>query len=68
MLTQSLSLREMHARPNGAPAYYQGRPAKFWITIMSPQTKRTAAGGVAATRPSVPIHVRGGHRPTQRSR
>lgn len=55
MLTQSPPLREMRARPNGVPAYYQGRPAAFWITIMSRQTRRAAAGHAATTRPSVPI-------------
>jgi hypothetical protein len=24
------------SRPNGAPAYYLGRPARIWITAMSP--------------------------------
>jgi hypothetical protein len=27
-------------RPNSAPAYYQGRPACFWITATSPRRKR----------------------------
>jgi hypothetical protein len=54
MLTQSLPAREMHARPNGAPAYYQGRPATFWIAVMSPRTKRTAVGR-ARTRHPVPV-------------
>jgi hypothetical protein len=44
------------ARPNGAPAYYLGRPACVWITAMSPrhrrkpqanaQTMKLAAGSV----------------------
>jgi hypothetical protein len=29
------------SRPNSAPAYYQGRPACFWITAMSPRRSRT---------------------------
>jgi hypothetical protein len=28
------------SRPNSAPAYYQGRPACFWITATSPRRKR----------------------------
>ena len=27
-------------RPNGAPAYYLGRPARVWITAMSPRHRR----------------------------
>src|SRR5215469_12988388 len=29
-------------QPNGAPAYYLGRPARVWITAMSPRRRRTA--------------------------
>jgi hypothetical protein len=29
-------------RPNGAPAYYLGRPARLWITAMRPRHRRTA--------------------------
>jgi len=29
-------------RPNGAPAYYLGRPASFWITTLGTRDKRTA--------------------------
>jgi hypothetical protein len=29
-------------RPNGAPAYYLGRPARVWITAMSPRRGPTA--------------------------
>jgi hypothetical protein len=29
------------SRPNGAPAYYLGRPARLWITVMRPRRKRT---------------------------
>jgi hypothetical protein len=28
------------ARPNSAPAYYLGRPARMWITAMSPRRRR----------------------------
>ena len=28
------------ARPNTAPAYYLGRPARLWITAMSPRRRR----------------------------
>jgi hypothetical protein len=31
------------SRPNGAPAYYLGRPARVWITVMSPRRRRTAS-------------------------
>jgi len=30
-------------RPTGAPAYYQGRPARLWITAMRPRHRRTAS-------------------------
>jgi hypothetical protein len=26
-------------RPNSAPAYYQGRPASFWINVMKPRRR-----------------------------
>jgi hypothetical protein len=26
--------------PNTAPAYYLGRPARLWITVMRPRRKR----------------------------
>lgn len=55
MLSQPLSARAMHARPNCAPPYYQGRPAALWITVMSPQTKRTAVGHARAARPPAPV-------------
>jgi hypothetical protein len=29
-------------RPNTAPAYYLGRPARLWITVMHPRGKRTS--------------------------
>lgn len=50
MLTQPLSRRDMPARPNYAPAYYLGRPAAFWITVMSPSAKRAAVGRAPAAR------------------
>jgi hypothetical protein len=28
------------SRPNGAPAYYLGRPASLWISVISPRRKR----------------------------
>jgi hypothetical protein len=31
------------SRPNGAPAYYLGRPARLWITVMSPPSSRAAS-------------------------
>jgi hypothetical protein len=30
-------------RPNGAPAYYLGRPATLWITAMRPRRRPTAS-------------------------
>jgi hypothetical protein len=30
-------------RPNSAPAYYLGRPARVWITAMSPRPRRKPA-------------------------
>lgn len=30
-------------RPNTAPAYYLGRPASVWITVMRPRGRRTAS-------------------------
>jgi hypothetical protein len=62
MLTQPLLPPAMHARPNYAPAYYQGRPATFWIAVMSPQARRTAAGHAQATRHPAPVP---GPRPPQ---
>lgn len=43
------------SRPSTAPAYYLGRPARLWITVMRPRRRRTttdhpvqAAGRLAA--------------------
>jgi hypothetical protein len=33
--------------PNSAPAYYQGRPARLWITAMSPRHSRAASNHLA---------------------
>jgi hypothetical protein len=55
MYGQSLRPREMYARPNGAPSYYLGRPAAFWIIVMSPRTKRAAADPAQTTRHPVPV-------------
>ena len=30
----------MDSRPNGAPAYYLGRPASLWISITAPRSGR----------------------------
>ena len=30
------------SHPNGAPAYYLGRPARQWVTAMRPRRRRTA--------------------------
>jgi hypothetical protein len=31
---------DLRSRPNGAPAYYQGRPASLWINAMRPRRRR----------------------------
>ena len=31
------------SRPNTAPAYYLGHPARLWITVMRPHRRRTAS-------------------------
>jgi len=36
------------ARPNSAPLYYQGRPARLWISVMRP--RRSAAERACAAR------------------
>jgi len=33
------------ARPNTAPAYYVGRPARTWLTAMSPRCRRQPVAG-----------------------
>jgi len=33
------------ARPNSAPAYHLGRPARIWLTAMSPRRRRKPAAG-----------------------
>lgn len=37
------------ARPNSAPAYYQGRPVRLWISAMRPRRSRTASHHVMET-------------------
>ena len=32
------------SRPSTAPAYYLGRPARLWITVMRPRRRRTTSG------------------------
>jgi hypothetical protein len=32
------------SRPSTAPAYYLGRPARLWITVMRPRRGRTTSG------------------------
>jgi len=34
--------------PNSAPAYYLGRPAAFWITVMRPRRRPTASRDLMA--------------------
>jgi hypothetical protein len=41
------------SRPGTAPAYYLGRPARLWITVMRPRRRRTTSGPPhPATRPA----------------
>jgi hypothetical protein len=37
------------ARPNGAPAYYQGRPVGLWLSAMRRRRSRTASRQVTET-------------------
>ena len=37
--------RRVMARPNTAPAYYLGRPARIWMTAMNPRRRRKPAAG-----------------------
>ncbi len=37
------------ARPNSAPAYYQGRPVHLWLSAMRPRRSRTASPHVMET-------------------
>jgi hypothetical protein len=41
--TGPLAQRSTDFRPSGAPAYYLGRPASWWISVLSParQAQRT---------------------------
>lgn len=55
MLTQLPAARDMLARPNCTPPYYQGRPAGLWISVMSPKTRRTSDGRAQATRYPLPV-------------
>jgi hypothetical protein len=48
------------ARPNSAPAYYLGRPARLWLTAMSPRCRRKpvadAQNPTAEDQPPNPAH------------
>jgi hypothetical protein len=37
------------ARPNSAPAYYQGRPVHLWLSAMRPRRSRTASHHMVET-------------------
>jgi len=37
------------ARPNSAPAYYQGRPVRLWLSAMRPRRSRTTPHRVMET-------------------
>jgi hypothetical protein len=45
--TRALARGSTGIRPNGAPAYYLGRPASLWISALSPalQAQRTQSPG-----------------------
>jgi hypothetical protein len=53
------------SRPNTAPAYYLGHPARLWITVMRPRRRRTTSqhamqpitggGKQTPSRPGVPL-------------
>jgi hypothetical protein len=38
------------SRPNSAPAYYQGRPAHLWITVMRPRRGHTTSATAVTER------------------
>lgn len=38
------------SRPSTAPAYYLGRPARLWITVMRPRRRRTTSDHPGASR------------------
>lgn len=42
------SARPRRTRPNGAPAYYLGRPASFWIAVTTRHPATPDAGRKAA--------------------
>jgi hypothetical protein len=42
------------SRPNGAVAYYLGRPARLWITALSARRKRTAFKSGRGGSPTAP--------------
>jgi hypothetical protein len=53
----SVSTRPRRTCPNGAPAYYLGRPASFWITLTTrrpgaPHARRQAAWTPIARQPA----------------
>jgi hypothetical protein len=48
------------SRPNTAPAYYLGHPARLWITVMRPRPRRTASH-----HPMHTITVGGTHTPSR---
>jgi hypothetical protein len=50
------------SRPNGAPAYYQGRAARLWITAMRPRRSRPAPGPVTQAAAGGQQRIRSGHR------
>ena len=45
------------SRPNTAPAYYLGHPARLWITVMRPRHRRTTSGHSLGRPPDITVRV-----------
>ena len=56
--------RRVIARPNTAPAYYLGRPARIWMTAMRPRRRRKPAAG-AQSLPGKEQTLNPAHEPSQ---
>jgi hypothetical protein len=56
--------RRVIARPNTAPAYYLGRPARIWMTAMNPRRRRKPAVG-AQSLPGKEQTLNPAHEPSQ---
>jgi hypothetical protein len=49
------------SRPNTAPAYYLGHPARLWITVMGPRRRRTTSHHAMQTITGVGTQTPSGH-------